>query len=356
MAGALSRYAFINAKIRARISKFISDETFRQMIKVRSLEDAVGLLRDTELAAIEETYRKTGDLKLGELGLLKNELGIYKNIERHVNNEVLGVVRALLLRFEIDNLKNAVRLYFDRKVRHRSIDAKVHYILYDKIVHNIGIDAIVNAGNFGDIIQSLEDTPYGTIMERHQESVEQNGTLFYLEIALDHFYYRNLIESAGKLDITDRRETLRLVGFEIDLQNINWIIRLKNFYKLSFEQAFTHLIPGGFNLGSESMREVFSIQNLPSILGDMVKRGYPGLSTLVASAKGSDSTSKLLLVERVLSQIMQHEVQKILAGYPFTIGILLSYFILKRNEIKKVITILNAKMYNLDEESIEGIW
>ena len=57
----------------------------------------------------------------------------------------------------------------------------------------------------------------------------------------------------------------------------------------------------------------------------------------------------------ILEEIMKHEVHRILAGYPFTIGIILSYFILKRNELKKIRTILNAKHYGIEQERIESM-
>jgi vacuolar-type H+-ATPase subunit C/Vma6 len=75
-----------------------------------------------------------------------------------------------------------------------------------------------------------------------------------------------------------------------------------------------------------------------------VKIEYPGLSALL-SAQTSDSTSRLILIRRILEEIMKQEVRRILAGYPFTIGIVLSYFILKRNELRRIRTILNAKQY-----------
>ena len=152
----------------------------------------------------------------------------------------------------------------------------------------------------------------------------------------------------------DRSLALRLVGVEIDLQNINWIIRFKNFYDLPLEAVLAAIVPGGFNLDMVVMEELYVAQNVTSVLQGFVKRKYPGLSTLLSSHL-SDSTSRLLLIRRILEEIMKHEVQRILAGYPFTIGIILSYFVLKRNELKKIRTILNAKHYRIEQERIESM-
>ncbi len=54
MARPLSKYSFINAKLRARISKILSDDIFDELVKAPSLEAAMAFLRDTPFAGLEE--------------------------------------------------------------------------------------------------------------------------------------------------------------------------------------------------------------------------------------------------------------------------------------------------------------
>src|SRR4030042_860396 len=354
MASPLSKYSFINAKLRARISKNLSDDVFDELVKAPSLEEALALLRDTPFAGLEETYSATGDLKQAELELLKSEIELYRNLRQYLHRNSMESVDALLSQFEIDNLKNAIRIYFDRKIRKRSVETAIHYILYDRIINDIPIDVIVNAENFDVIAGVCAGTPYSQIISKYSHTVESEGSLFRMEIALDHFYYKNLLSCIDKLDKRDRTIALRLIGVEIDLQNINWIIRFKNFYDLPLEAVLAAIVPGGFNLDGAVMAELYSAQNVTSGIQGFVKSKYPGLPALLFSHT-SDSTSRLLLIRRILEEIMKHEVQRILAGYPFTIGIILSYFVLKRNEMKKIRTILNAKYYCIEEERIESM-
>lgn len=354
MARPLSKYSFINAKLRARISKILSDEMFDQLAKAPSLDDALALLRETPFAGLEEIYSRTGDLKQAELELLKNEIGLYRNIRRYLHHNTMELVDALLTQFEIDNLKNAIRIYFNRKIRQRSDDISIHYILYERIIHEIPIDIILNAENFDEIAGVCEGTPYSQIIRKYSHTVESEGSLFRMEIAFDHFYYKNLLASVDKLDKRDRTIALRLTGVEIDLQNINWIIRFKNFYALPLDAVLAAIVPGGFNLDKNIIDELYSAQNVTSVLQGFVKSKYPGLSALLSS-QTTDSTSRLLLIRRILEEIMKHEVQRILAGYPFTIGIILSYFVLKRNELKKIRIILNAKQLHIEQERIESM-
>jgi V/A-type H+-transporting ATPase subunit C len=350
----LSKYSFINAKLRARISKILPEETFLQLAKAPFLDEALAMLRDTPFAQLEEIYSTTGDLKQAELELLRNEIDLYRNIKAHLHKNSLQLVDALLYQFEIENLKNAIRIYFDRKIRKRSVEASIHYVLYDRIIHDIPIDIIINADGFDEITGVCEGTPYAQIIRKYSHTVEAKGSLFRLEVALDHFYYENLIAAINQLDRKDREIALRLIGVEIDLQNINWIIRLRNYYDLPLEAVLATVVPGGFNLDKAVLNELYTAQNVTSALQRFVKTSYPGLSALLSS-QTSDSTSRLLLIRRVLEEIMKHEVQRILLGYPFTVGIILSYFILKRDELRKVRIILNAKYYGIQQQRIESM-
>jgi len=354
MAGPLSKYSFINAKLRARISKILPDDTFSQLAKAPSLDEAFAFLRETPFAGLEEIYSGTGDLKQAELELLKNEIELYRNIRQYLHHNSMELVDALLTQFEIDNLKNAIRIYFDRKIRKRSVETGIHYVLYDRIIHEIPIDIILNAEDFDEIAGVCEGTPYSQIIKKYSHTVESEGSLFRMEVAFDHFYYSNLLACIDRLDRRDRAIALRLTGVEIDLQNINWIIRFKNFYDLPLEAVLAAIVPGGFNLDRTIIDELYRAQNVTSVLQGFVKSKYPGLSALLSS-QTPDSTSRLLLIRRILEEIMKHEVQRILAGYPFTIGIILSYFILKRDELRKIRIILNAKQLRIQQERIESM-
>jgi len=349
MAGPLSKYALINAKLRGRISQILPEESFAQLSKAPSLDAALALFRDTAYSGLEGSYAQTGDLKLAELELLKLEIRLYIEINQHLHKNTQPILQALLTRFEIDNLKNAIRVYFDRKVRGRSVEASVHYILHETIIHSIPMEVVVNANDFDEIAGVCQHTPYGEIVRKYSHVVESEGSLFRLEVALDHYYYETLLGSVEQLSVRDKRIAQRLIGSEIDLQNINWIMRLKQYYDLPLETVLTTLIPGGYSLRGLQIEDLYRTQDMTSFLQGFVKEQYPGLSILLKTP-ASDSTARLRILQQILEEIKRQEVQRILSGYPFTIGIILAYFFLKGDEMARVRTLLNAKHYGLTPE------
>jgi len=353
MASGLTKYSLINAKLRARISLILPEEKFTELANAPSLDAAFMALRGTAFADREEEYSLTGDLKQAELSLLVHEIDLYREIQRFLHPNSVPVAEALLSRFEIDNLKNVIRLYFDRTIRGRSIESGIHYVLYRPILHAIPVDLLLQAESFDAIAGLCAKTPYGEIIRAYSQKVESEGSLFWMEVGFDQYYYRHLLEAIGGLSREDRSIAMRLVGVEIDLENIGRILRFKTWYDLSLEAALPAMIPGGGHLTRPLMEELHKGQNATEALQEFAKASYPNLSLLFRSPS-TDSPSGLLLINRFLEEIKKQEVQRILTGYPFTIGILLAYFILKGEELGNIRKLLNAKQYGRKPERIEN--
>ena len=353
MPGSLKKYAYINAKLRTRLSKILTDDFFDKLIRTPSLPECVELFRNTPFGFVESVYNQTGDIKLIEIELFKREVTLYRELIPQLINEVASFVLALAAFYEIDNLKKAMRLWFDRRIRGRSIDDVVGYLYREKINHILPIDAIVNAESLEEIVLALQATPYADIIQRKSERMESLKSIFPIEIGLDHYYYEQLLTQVNNLKGMDLSIARRMIGVEIDIQNMNWIIRFKNVYDLPLEQVLSYIIPQGFSVSRESVMQVYSAKNPSEILSVLLEKKYSSLQGMLAS-KTSEGASRLLLIESILEQIIRQEVRRVLGGYPFTIGIILAYFILKRNEIRKIMTLLNAKYYGLPAERIKS--
>ncbi|MBN1307256.1 MAG: V-type ATPase subunit [Chitinispirillaceae bacterium] len=345
----VGKYALINAKLRARISTILDDDFFTHLIKCPSLTEMFNLLRTTAFADLPGIYERTGDLKMVERELSRKESLLFRDIEPHLPPDVLALSRAYTAGYEIEHLKNALRLFFDHRVRKQSIDDSLHYLLRENILHRIPFDAVVNSTSFDEIVSLLSSTPYGDLIRSMLPEVERQQSLFPLSNALDRFYYRRLLEEVTNLPPRDRAIALRLVGIEIDLQNINWIIRFRTFYNLSFDTVAGLIIPGGLTVRGNTLQEVFHSQQIAAPLQSMLRKNYPGITALLSQSPREQS-SRLVMIERILEQIMLEEIRRIRCGYPFSVGIILAYYVLKRREIKRMRTVLNAGLLNVSRE------
>jgi len=351
MAGKVQTYAFINAKLRARISNLLPEDFYRSLGKAHSFIEAMNLFHDTPYAELEAVYSRTGDLKMCELALFKREVEIFLEVENYVTGGPLGFVKALTTRYETEALKNVLRLWFERSQRGRNIESKVGYLFREQIHFQIPYDELLNARDMGELAEILGKTPYADLIREHQAEVEERRTLFPLEIAIDRYFYRQLLSAATKLERQDEEIARRLVGVQVDLENVNWVVRFKVYYELTADQAASYLLPRGRVLDPAAVRNAYTAEDPAGSLAQILSTHYGGASISPETTGGQ--TARLDLIEGLLQEILAHEVHRILGSYPFSIGIILAYFLLKQQELHRIVTLLNASYYGLSTERME---
>jgi len=354
--GSLRTYACINARLRARISKMLPEEFMQQLERTRSLPECIQQLRDTAYGAVEPAYRGTGDVRMAELAFYGEEIRMYLDLESMAGGTLRRFIEALVARFEIDTLKNALRLWFDARVRKHAVSGAAGYLYRERIHYDLNLDAIVNAEDLTAVAQVLEKTPYGQIVEALTEEVEERQSLFPLEVALDRFYYERLVASINRLGLRDRRVARRIIGVEIDWVNVMWIMRVKRFYADQPEDFTADIVPGGAYLTEPRLRGVETAEEAEALLFDVVRHHYRRLSEQLESGPvAAGLYPRLARLEDLLAEIHRTEARRALCGYPFTVGIILAYFVLKEAEIQRLVALLNAKAYGEPQPEMEAI-
>ena len=128
MYGPVAAYSFINAKLRARISKILPEDTFQALARTQSLPEALALLRDTAFSFLEDIYNRTGDIKLAEFDLFNLEVLLYADINRHLSGAAAELSSTLSLRFEIDNLKDLTKEVSENELLMEYLKTKEEYV------------------------------------------------------------------------------------------------------------------------------------------------------------------------------------------------------------------------------------
>ncbi len=349
---AISIYGFINARLRARLGLLLSEEKYNQLINSSTLEETLTYLRDTPYEILEDVYRKTGDIKLAELELFKKEISIFGDILRSVTDIAHEIVKSLMMKYEVENIKNLLRIFFSRTVKRQNVENQILYIYRERIVHDIDIDSIINAENITSVLEALKKTPYRSIIENEWPSVVESGTLFFLEVKLDHLYYKNLLNMSQILNQRDRYIFNRLIGVEIDIQNIDWISRLLSVYGIKEELIKGILIPGGYKTNISKLSSFSGMDGLSGLLKDVSSGVSVNINEFNFSDK-RDVIRGLELIEAVLEDVMLKEAKKALAGYPFSIGVILGYYVIKTRELRKLRAIINAKIYGIPPDTLK---
>ncbi len=362
--GKVSEYAFINAKLRARIGEMHESTLLDAMIKAPSLVEAIGTLKDTRYAELVRVYDRTGDLQQVELALLEEEIAVHREIANYLKDREVGFVSILLEKVEIDNLKNAVRLWYSNVVRHHQISYRSSYICKQKIVHDINYNGIINARDYEGVLSSVKDTPYHDVFALFDLDSLSSSGLFSLEIALDHLWFGRLFSSISTLKGDDRQVSENIYLVDVDLKNILLFIRYSSYHHLDPKDLDAVMIPYGYIYQEVVRKKIFSLPDPTVALGAVVRRRYSALMSDLADIRKNDdemttrdeNANHILMMEEYLGRTRKKEFTKILSGKPFTIGITLAYLFLYKEEDRMIRAILSAKYYKWSESRIrEGL-
>ncbi len=350
MPGRLKTYGYINAKIRSRLSELLSEKDFTDMLKAASADEAVQVLAESAYAEELSAYAVTGDVRAVEFALTVHEMHVLRDIVKDLPGKAGSFTESLLLRYEVDMVKNALRLWFERYMRGRNISGGSSYLYSERIVNDVPYDAVVDADSPAAVRDVLQGTPYAEVVDAHISEIESEGHLFPLEIGLDCFYFSHLVEKAESLPQKDREIALRVIGVEVDLLNIDRIVRFVSYYRKEERNRWDLFLPGG-RIDEQTLKKAYAQEEAEEALITLLSDKY-GEYRSFAEQRKSNPFVRLQMVEDLLRRILYDEVKSLLWGYPFTVGTVLAYIFLKRKEVRSVVRLLNAKQYGLSEERI----
>ncbi len=341
MAG-LASYAFLNARLRTKLSKLLSAEKYEQLTRAADVEGAYHVLRETGYTDIFRDMASAADVARAEAALVDHLIQVHREVAAHCKGEVRRFIEELMRKYEVENLKAVLRAWNTKE--------EVRFVYRAQICNEIPVDSMLKAATIEEIIVLLGETPYRKPLAGGREKYKETGSLFYLEVALDRELYAATLRAIEELSMADRRIAAKLIGIEIDILNINWIVRFKRYYNLGLAEITNLMMPGGVHIREELVREVYPGRDQASLMSALLG----GISGAAVQRIGTEREVEALnQLEAFLREMYARQLRKALGGYPFTIGTAIAYLRLKRIEVSNIITLLNAKALKLPTEEIE---
>jgi len=339
----LSKYGFINAKIRSKIGNIFNQNDLDHFRNELKYYDLVNVL-------VEKNYINEKDLSVDnavenlEYLLVSHLINIFEDILSDIQHKTIKKFTTFLLqKYEIRNLKNILRLWYKKDV------SLMDYIYQKKIVHSINYEALFSAEDLNAILDILEGTPYYDILKKEAPQFKEKNSLFQLETALDKYYYDLIFSHLHLLNKRDQKIIKKFYGFEIDIKNFLLMMRFKNYYDLDVETFLKHLIPSGYKTNTQMFKEIYQKDEVSMDLFNIFSGLPEYISKDITKKLGSELNlkNKMMLVNDILNEFMLIEIRNTLGHYPFTVGIIIVYLLLKELEINSVISILNLKYYDI---------
>ncbi len=355
MPSALGRYSFINAKLKTRMDFLLKEDFFRKLKDRPNLNEAMLMLKSTPYSMMEEIYEETGDLKMAEKTLKEYEIDSFRELRKHCDETLQGFLDVLLLKYDIEILKDWIRLWFDLRIRKRDVTDLMPYMLRMKVVTEFDPETLMGCETAEKLYTYLADRkgcPYTAIFEDRAESSAGLTSLYNLEKDMDHFRFAGILQYSEVFAEPDRTMLLRYTGMEIDFENMLFMIRMSPL--LPLEQLLDDLIPGQVpsKSGKTGMPGHKGIKTEDQYL-EKTLSSYGSMGTLLLGEEG-DPLKKMEMLTALFADIEDREMKKMLRGNPFTLGIMLAYFMRKERECRRLVSLLNAAHYKANSMHNSG--
>jgi V/A-type H+-transporting ATPase subunit C len=338
----LGTYAFLNARLRAKLSKLLSAEQYEQLMQAASPEGVFSILQQTEYRDVFESVVSAQDIPRAEAALVGKLITCHREVAAEAKGAVRRLVEELMRKYEVENLKVMLRAWNAKE--------EIEFIYRDRICNDIPVEPILAARTIEEIIVLLGETPYRKPLSRARQEYSETRSLFYLEVALDRELYEAMWRAIRVLSPADRKIASRLLGIEIDILNINWILRFKKYYNLGLANVIRLIVPGGLQVKEDLLRDAYPDRTPAALMSALLTGVYSGLPRPMEAEKEVEG---LHLLEGLLRETYAQQLRNALGGYPFTIGTVIAYLRFKKIEVSNIITILNAKALQLPREDIE---
>ena len=322
-------YTYPNARVRARMGRIFSEKQFSEIIESGNLEEVKNYLRGyPDYAKYIDQYplEKALDIQLAEN---------YDLVARISPENSRDSFKFLLKKWDIRNLKSIIIAKEAGLSAEETMDLVVPFgELTDKL------DALIDADNINEVINTLEGTEYPQIMEDAIPIYQETGMLLPLESSLDKYLLENLLRTVATPEDDNTSYLKNYVGDLVDSTNLKIILRAK-VDGLKYEDIEPYMISDGYQIREWKLKDLMEAEDVSGVVSGLEGTDY---STLLSDAMADyNDSGSISAFETALDNHVDDTAQKISLKNQFGIGPMIGFLSRKEMEIKNLKIIARGK-------------
>ncbi|OLS28130.1 MAG: V-type ATP synthase subunit C [Candidatus Heimdallarchaeota archaeon LC_3] len=344
-------YAYFNVKVVAKKAKLLQFGDYDRLIKTSNVEEIARNLSNTtygEIGLTQKLIEQKEPITSQEIdGLMTDDFQKHIiDLTKHLPRIAQKFAYKFCKKFYYDSLKVIIRS------KHLNLEKKEFksYVRSPNIEEMDTLNRLMDYNNLTQIIDVIPEWKIRKILLEAIPIYEQTNTSTVLEQAINIGYYSEIWKEAASLGV-QALPALRLIGTEIDLINIETILRSK-LMGMERESIQRWLIPIKYRIGSFDL--YLSAKPL-DIINILYNSNYRDFANRVQEIIESGDELNLSLYEQAMKQYVIHQAIKAFRGITFNLGTFYAYFILKRVEFENVRAIIIGKISNLSQDAIKDM-
>lgn len=343
-----SRYGYAVSRVRGMKASLLKTTEYEALIKAISEQDALRILSGTTYAPLSSSLStKEFDILTLERALLESYYAVYERVMSFAVGAAKAFLRRAYQRYEFACLKSIIRAFYADVPREEAM-------IYVTPIGSFDIEVcadLLRKRELREVIEKIRETKLkAKLLESMEKSMRLHSSL-PLECEIDKYCFAVLRRLANQLKDWDKQPVKRILGMEIDLTNINNLIRTKSM-GLDILTTKSFLIPIRYRLGFEFESSLNMLTALDALR--TLATGYysnPLLDIISTCERGET----ILPVEIALKRHYIKENLKVFGGYPFHVGTLFAYLNLKYYEVGDIRAVIIGKFNRLPPEKIKDL-
>ena len=323
------KYSFAQAKTRALKGRLLCAEDWHFLLRCKNPEDVLKYLSGTDYAAaLSHLPKGKPGARVISLALYDELFRDYAKLLKAVPKKSSSLLKALLSRYEAENLKTILRGIWEGKS-----PSEIRFYLYHLgSLSRLPVAGLLRVQKIPPAIELLKSTIFYSPLVHALPQFKAQGKLFPLEVAIDITVLGHIVEVLKSLGGHDRKGTEVLIGELIDSENLCWLARFRHSYGLSPEEIINYVLPGGKRLGIRDLGTLARSRDLASFL-DALPQPY---REALMQAKDWPE------IQPLFQRWFLVQLYEVFRKDPFQIRLQLSYLLLREIEIKALDGLVSA--------------
>lgn len=336
----VSKYAYVYARIRARMSEILNERRLRELVDARR-EDFLSSLMDT---AYKDKLTKAAlseiDARKIEKALKEELIDQYLMVIKSTEGAIRAIFVDLLRRLEVKNLKAVIRAKAAGTAGRGAGTGTTAMFFPVEDFFKRRIGRLAEADSVESVIKQLEN-PYRGLLEEVLPEYEKSKSVIILENALDEEISGALWNRIERLSGEDKEIIRKIVGTEFDLTNLMTLLRCKSEKGVTEVEMRKYFLPFTFDFDVDAMKDSMSAENVSSAVPLMPTSTYKDV--LIGALSSYEAEKSLVPFENALGRYFFVIIKNTLRGYPINIGTIIGFLYLKEIEIRNLCTIAVCK-------------
>lgn len=244
-------------------------------------------------------------------------------------------------KIEIENIKRITRAtHANEKISEDQL------IPIPRKYQTVNFPALLESQNIREMIDLLKESPYRDLRERVDLYEKYNNPLI-LEAQIDKIYYESLWEKLE--EIVDKDEVKDLIGTEIDLKNLLYVLSLKHM-KIERELLQEIIINIHYKLSGSLIQQLVDApyETIPELLT------WPSYVELAKKAVELIGREMVTEAENIFSQHFYSYAETVALRNPNNLVYIFAYLHLCFREARNLTTLTIGKHLKIDEEKIRS--